>query len=419
MRILNVTETYAPFFEFGGPPVKVLALAEGLARRGNTVNVVTADWGLEKRLRSQSEPELQAAGWDRSPFGWRHAQNGVQSIYIPSWLRYRAISWNPAVNRYCRARLQNFDIVHIFGLYDLLGYAVASEARRRNIPYVIEPIGMYVPIVRNVLLKQMYHFLIGRRLFAGAAAVIATSDQEVAELAKAGVPREKIILRRNGVDSPHSLPPRGKFRATHSIPEHAKLALFLGRLSRKKSPELLLQAFAQFAKHMGDTDSMLVFAGPDDGGLQQRLAAEASSLGLSARVKFPGPLFGQEKWAAYRDADVFVLPSQNENFGNTAAESIAAGTPVIVTEQCGIAQLLKDAAGVVVPHDVNALATALEKVLGDSQYHADLTAGCAQVTTRLGWEEPVLQMENVYAGLLGGTSVSGNSTPSNSPEAAE
>ena len=176
MRILNVTETYAPFFEFGGPPVKVLALAEGLARRTHTVGVVTADWGLEKRLRLQSEAELQAAGWDRSPFGWRHNHNGVQSIYIPSWWRYRAVSYNPAIGRYCRARLQNFDVVHIFGLYDLLGPAVASAAREQRIPYVIEPIGMFVPIVRNVLLKRMYHALIGRRLFADAAAIIATSE---------------------------------------------------------------------------------------------------------------------------------------------------------------------------------------------------------------------------------------------------
>jgi glycosyltransferase involved in cell wall biosynthesis len=412
MRILNVTETYAPFFEFGGPPVKVLALAEGLARHGHTVGVVTADWGLEKRLRLQSEAELQAAGWDRSPFGWRHNQNGVQSIYIPSWWRYRAVSWNPAIDRYCRARLQNFDVVHIFGLYDLLGPAVASAARELRIPYVIEPIGMFVPIVRNVMLKRMYHALIGRRLFADAAAVIATSEQEVSELATAGVPRDKIVLRRNGVDRPLSLPPRGKFRAAQGISERAKLVLFLGRLSPKKSPELLLQAFAQFTKkHMGDADPMLVFAGPDDAGMHQRLAAEAARLGLSTRVKFSGPLFGEDKWSAYRDADVFVLPSQNENFGNTAAESMAAGTPVVVTEQCGIAPHVKDLAGEVVAHDAKALADALEKILTDANHHAALAAGCAQVTASLGWEQPVSEMENLYAAIAGNSAASATSGP--------
>src|SRR2546429_5139556 len=53
--LLNVTETYAPFLEFGGPPVKVRALAEGLARSGHPVTVLTADWGLEKHAVATAE----------------------------------------------------------------------------------------------------------------------------------------------------------------------------------------------------------------------------------------------------------------------------------------------------------------------------------------------------------------------------
>src|SRR6267143_1174733 len=140
MRILNVTETYAPFFEFGGPPVKVRALSEGLAR------------------------------------------------------------------------LQNFDIVHIFGLYDLLGPAVAAASRKRGLPYVLEPIGMFVPIVRNLWLKGLYHAVWGKRLLEGASAVIATSEQEAEELVAGGVPRTRVVLRRNGVEVPASWPERGTFR---------------------------------------------------------------------------------------------------------------------------------------------------------------------------------------------------------------
>jgi len=399
MRILNVTETYAPFLEFGGPPVKVRALAQGLARRGHAVNVLTADWGLEKRLRHHSEADLQALGWDRSPFGWRHAEGGVQSIYLPSWFRYRALSWNPALKRYCRARLQNFDLVHIFGIYDLLGSPVAAAARARNMPYVIEPIGMFVPIVRNLWLKRMYHHLVGKRLFAGARAVIATSDLEVRELAAAGVAPQKIVLRRNGVESPAAWPLRGKFRASLDIPEQARLILFLGRLSPKKSPELLLQAFGNLPERIGEHTLILVFAGPDENSMQQHLTTTASRLGISARVKFSGPLYGDDKWAAYRDADVFVLPSLNENFGNTAAEAVAAATPVVVTEQCGIAPLLKDVAGLVAAHDATSIANALELLLRDPQLHAKFVSGCAELTSRLNWEEPVSQMETLYATL--------------------
>ncbi len=137
--------------------------------------------------------------------------------------------------------------------------------------------------------------------------------------------------------------------------------------------------------------------------MQEKLALEANQLQLSERVKFAGPLFAQDKWSAYRDADVFVLPSQNENFGNTAAEAMAAGTPVVVTEQCGIAPLLKDVAGLVVPHDATSLATALQSVLVDEHLRARLMAGCAEVTARLGWEEPVVEMENLYSRLMTAT----------------
>jgi glycosyltransferase involved in cell wall biosynthesis len=133
--------------------------------------------------------------------------------------------------------------------------------------------------------------------------------------------------------------------------------------------------------------------------MQAQLDQMASQLGIRTRVKFAGPIFGAAKWAAYRDADLFVLPSQNENFGNTAAEAVATGAPVIVTEQCGIAPLLAGEAGLVVPHEKAALSDALLRVLGSAEEHARLAAGCAKVTKRLGWEEPVLDMESLYTSL--------------------
>jgi glycosyltransferase involved in cell wall biosynthesis len=395
MRILNVTETYAPFLEFGGPPVKVRALSEGLARRGHQVTVLTADWGLEKHLQTQEQKTTA----ERSPFGWRREENGVQAIYVPTWMRYRTVSWNPAVKRYCRARLQNFDVVHIFGLYDLLGPAVGAACRKRNLAYVLEPIGMFVPIVRNLWLKRMYHALWGTRLLQGASAVIATSEQEVEELVAGGLLRTRVVLRRNGVEVPPSWPERGKFRKSQDISGEEKLVLFLGRLSTKKSPDLLLKAFAELSHRSSGILMRLVFAGPDEGAVKSELEQMASQLGIRGKVQFAGPVFGEMKWAAYRDADVFVLPSQNENFGNSAAEAVAAGTPVIVTEQCGIAALLANEAGLVVRHNQAELSNALERILIEPGLGSRLAAGCAGVTSRLGWDEPVGNMEALYVTL--------------------
>jgi glycosyltransferase involved in cell wall biosynthesis len=243
----------------------------------------------------------------------------------------------------------------------------------------------------------MYHAIWGRRLLERASAVIATSEQEAEELVAGGLPRTKVVLRRNGVEMPASWPERGTFRRAQGISDDVKLVLFLGRLSVKKSPDLLLRAFGELFKRSAGIPLHLVFAGPDEGGVLARLDQMALQLGVRSKVQFVGPIFAETKWAAYRDADVFVLPSQNENFGNTAAEAVAAGTPVIVTEQCGIAPLLADEAGLVVRHDTAALARALERILREAELRARLAAGCAVVTSRLGWEEPVRDMEALYA----------------------
>ena len=397
MRILNVTQSYAPFFEFGGPPVKVRALAEGFAARGHVVTVLTADWGLDRRL--QQFPNEAPA--EHNTFGRERKIAGVTAIYLGNWLHYRTASWNPALPRFLRARLQEFEVAHIFGLYDMLGPRVAAACREKKIPYVVEPIGMFVPRVRNLWLKRMYHRFPGREMLVGASAIVATAEQEKAELIAGGIPKEKIVLRRNGVEGPPALPERGRFREAMGIPPEAKLLLFLGRLSEKKSPHLLLQAFAKIAASeiRGQVPVHLAFVGPDEASMLAKLKKMAASIVPAGRVHFSPALADTAKWQAYRDADIFVLPSQNENFGNTAAEAIAAGTPVIVTDQCGIAPLLTGVAGLVVKHDEIALTNGIQELLHDGRLYAGLHAGCATVRGALSWHQPIEQMINVYAAL--------------------
>lgn len=239
-------------------------------------------------------------------------------------------------------------------------------------------------------------------MLRGSRTIIATSPQEVAELHSSGLPAEKIVVRRNGVEAPEALPNRGMFRAAAGIPANAKLILYLGRLSEKKSPDVLLQAFASLCNKESAADLRLVFAGPDDGVMKQRLKGTAEELGIDTRVQILEAVFNEKKWSAYRDADVFVLPSQNENFGNTAGEAVAAGTPVVVTDKCGIAPLLKDIAGVVVKHDVAEIERAVARILWEPGLHARLSAGCKEVAARLDWDQPAAEMGRLYEQLVKG-----------------
>jgi glycosyltransferase involved in cell wall biosynthesis len=194
------------------------------------------------------------------------------------------------------------------------------------------------------------------------------------------------------------LPAAGTFRARWAIPGGTKLVLFLGRLISKKSPEMLITAFASWRNSAGHgTSAILALAGPEEElSYLRELKQLSAKLGVEQAVKFTGPLYGDDKWAAYRDADVFVLPSQHENFGNTAAESAACCTPVIVTDQCGIAPFIARRAGEVIPHNAAALEAALASLLAKPDLRDSYREGCAAVTRELSWNEPVAEMEQLY-----------------------
>jgi len=397
MRILKVTQSYFPFLDKGGPTVKVRALARGLAARGHQVTVLTADLGLDQET-------VRRLGAVQHKWGWSAVEDGVEAIYLRVLGRYRAFTWNPGALRWCRRNIGSYDVAHIYGMYDLLGPVAAHVCHSRGVPYVVEPMGMFRPIVRNIPLKWAYRWLIGDRILHPARFLVATSEQERQELESGGIAPAQIVVRRNGIDGPASIPEAGAFRKHWNISPDTKIILFLGRLVKKKSPELALEAFADWRGAAGaQRPGVLVLAGPyQEDQYRRALESYAARLGLGGAVLFPGALYGDAKWSAYRDADVFILPSQNENFGNTAGEAVACGTPVLVTDQCGIAPLVQDRAGLVAPFDRAAFGKALAQLLGDDELRSRLRAGCADVARSLAWEEPLDQMEAIYSAAVTG-----------------
>jgi glycosyltransferase involved in cell wall biosynthesis len=393
VRILKTVQAYYPFQEKGGPVVKVRALAQGLARRGHQVTVLTADLGLKQR-NGASQPV------ERCAWGYRLEENGVEAIYLPSWGHYRALTLNPGVIAFSRASLANFDIVHCYGLYDLLGPAVTHYGRNFDVPYVIEPMGMFRPIDRSLQLKMLWRRTVGAAFWANAAKIIATSEMEEQELVDEGVPQSRLAVRYNGTDpiSRAALPSTGSFRAKWGISQEEPLILFLSRLIPRKGADILIQAFAEACPVSG----CLVIAGPEgEAGYRAYLERCAKESGAGPRVIFTGAIYDQEKQAALTDATIFALPSRYENFANVAAEAMAAGVPVIISEFCGIRSIVEGQAGLVIPVDRLALAAALRRLLTDAALYTRFQEGCARIAAQLTWDSVTEKMEGYYEQVLG------------------
>ncbi|HMD83418.1 MAG TPA: glycosyltransferase [Terriglobia bacterium] len=387
MRILNVTQAYYPFLDKGGPATKVRAITRALALRGNQVTVLTADLGFGPR-------EIAAARVVGDSQGWRTDLDGVEVIYFRTRCHYRNLTVNPGVLRFCRRRLKEFDIVHMYGLYDTLGPAVGHYCRKLRVPYFVEPLGMTRPIDRGFLLKRIWRRLAGNYL-GQASKWIATSELEREDLRAAGIPSGKVQLRFNGIDREEfkKLPPFGAFRKNAGIPDDERLILFLGRLIPRKGADLLIEALPQ----IGGDKLKLVIAGPEgESGYLAFLRDKARTLGVDQRVLFPGPLYEDLQKEALIDATVFALPSRYENFGNTAAEAIACGTPVVVSDRCGIAPLVDQRAGLVTSYDSQAVARTLKELLTNPALYQRLRAGCPQVAEEISWEGLVRGMQDSY-----------------------
>ena len=115
---------------------------------------------------------------------------------------------------------------------------------------------------------------------------------------------------------------------------------------------MLIEAFARRAP--GDQRTHLVMAGPDQAGWASELRDRATRLGIAERVTFTGMLDGSMKWSALRAADVFVLPSHQENFGLSVAEALACRVPVLMSNRVNIwREVQGDGAGFIENDDLS------------------------------------------------------------------
>jgi glycosyltransferase involved in cell wall biosynthesis len=393
MRVLKAVQSYFPFQDRGGPVVKVRALAQGLAQRGHAITVLTADLGLAKT--KGLEMPFETCTW-----GYCTEENGVNAVYLSTLAHYRALTVNPGVIGFCRSSLRQFDLVHFYGLYDLFGPAVSYFCRDYGVPYIIEPMGMYRPIDRGFEIKRMWHRGLGTKYWAGAAQIVATSEMEQQELLADGVPNSKLVVRYNGIDRKIfiSAPTRGEFRKKWGINPAEPVLLFLGRLIPRKGADILIDAFAKACPESG----RLVIAGPEgEPGYLAFLSKRAREAGVESRVVFAGPLYDDAKASVLADSDIFVLPSRYENFANSAAEAMACGMPVIITDACGIRSLVEGRAGLVVAPEQEPLVAAISTMISNPVLYRKFQEGCRTAAAELGWDRLSEQMEGYYAKALG------------------
>jgi glycosyltransferase involved in cell wall biosynthesis len=401
MNILQVVSYFVPAQYYGGPARGAYEISRELMRRGHKVTVYTSD-SLDARNRIQLPP------------GNTIEMDGIKVRYfknLSNWLgaRHRLFLTTHYFSA-VRDHLREFDVVHIHEYRTLQNIAVHYHAKRYNIPYVLQPRGSLGRMAPKQRLKQVYDALWGYKLLKDASKVLALTKTEVEQCKSMGVSEDKIEIIPNGIDVSAfgDLPKSGEFRVKYGLKDNQKIILYLGRIYWIKGLDLLANAFASISKDF--SEAKLVIAGADDGYLPA-LKKAVKELEIEEKVLFTGPLYGKDKLEAYVDADVYILPSIYETFPMTVLEACACGTPVVVTDRCGIADIINGQVGLVVPHDRNQLSDAILRMLTDDKMRQQFgEKGKALVRQKFDWSKIVEQLEDVYQDVLtkGSTGKKGN-----------
>jgi len=353
-RILFVLAYYEPAYVYGGPVRTRSSLARALVRAGVDVTVFTTD--------------AHGKGHLNVPIGQPIDVDGVEVYYFHrQWGEH--FFYSSALARACWQRIPEFDLVHCSGLWVHLLWPVCAACRRGNVPWVESPMGQLMPwcLAHNSWKKWPYFNLVSRPRLNSAAAIHCTDETEKEHVEALGITAPVFVVP-SPIDLDEFRTPqgRGDIRARFRLPGDASISLFLGRLAAVKGLDLAVEAFTDVARV--DPHAYFIVAGPEEDGTGLRAKQRVAELGLQGRVLFLGSVTGRERLAAFADADLFIMPSRSENFGVAAAEAMAAGLPVLVSDQVGIARRAARAgAARVVSLDVPRIASAWAEMLADPQ----------------------------------------------------
>ncbi len=390
MKILVGVDYYKPFWGSGGIARVCYEISTRLAKMGHDITVFSngerSNFQLETELNRPIPVDGVTVYYFKNAFKLLVVKTNVDSLYLL-----------PVV---ARKRLKEFDIVHIHTFRSVLAVPIWYYAKKYNVPYVLQAHGSVRDHSQKRFMKKIFDIMWGQRILKDASRVIASTPMEAEEYKTKGVSEDRIEVVPGGIDPTEfeNLPQKGSFRKAYDLTDDCKMILYLGRIQRIKGLDLLVKAFAQLE---GKLDNVkLVMVGPDEGYLPT-LKRLINDLGIEEKVLFTSFIPAEMKIAAYVDADIYVLPSSYECFPTTVMEACACGTPVIVTDTCHIAPLVKDDVGIVVPYDEDQLSKALGNILDDDEMRAKFAErGIALIREQLNLQSYANRVEAVYKKVL-------------------
>ena len=338
--------------ELGGVVAAGIDLCQSMASRGRRVVLATCD--------AQDVP----AHWNEPGGNW------PEVIELPPSRMTGLLLSRESLAKFAEIAA-TVDVAHLHTPWDLCNFQLAKRLRSMGVPYIVTPHGMLDDwsMRQKSLKKRTFLALGGRQLFKHAAAVHFTAEAEK-EQALHWVPGgERTVTIGWSLDFAAFQSPVGPQLALNAFPKirpDQRKILFLSRVHPKKGIDLLIAA-AAILRQSTSSPFQLLIAGPGDEPYVSQLKSLAAERGVADITHFLGMVHGETKRSLYEAADVFVLPTHQENFGIVLAEAMACGAPVVTTRGTDIWHELEAGGARIVNHDPQEIADAIQEFIDDPE----------------------------------------------------
>ncbi|MEM0994807.1 MAG: glycosyltransferase [Bacteroidota bacterium] len=315
MKILHIVPSYKPAYIYGGTITAISILCESQSASGHDIQVFTTT----------------ANGTSELPIADKMV-DGVRVEYFPRMTKDHT-HLSPILLAEVWKKVRDYDAVHLHSWWNLVTIPAMLICWLRGVRPFFSPHGMlssYSLGNESGGAKGIFHRLFGRFLLKKSV-LHATSEQEVEEGWEM-IPNWRSINVPNIVE----LPERKNYRSKKDRTNQPFKIVFLSRIHHKKGLELLFEALSEV-----DFDFRLRIAGDGDVAYVQSLKDLAADLKIADHLDWVGWLNGAAKYEFLANADLFALTSHNENFAMVVIESLAVGTPVLLSDRVGLADYVQ------------------------------------------------------------------------------
>jgi len=315
LRVLQICAAYKPAYVYGGPTMSVSMLSEQLVKAGvdTRVYATTANGKTELSVNPGQPVNV----------------DGVTVQYFKRLTKDHS-HYSPALQKALRKEAKNFDIIHIHAWWNLVSLFSCMIALKKKVPVVLSPRGTLSPYSfknNSIGVKWLIHQMFGKRLL-NKCHIHVTSLREKEAIEKLIHPKSITVL-------PNFVKLSAKLISTTIDSSPVFRLLFFSRIEEKKGLDILIKALPMLTMPYS-----LTIAGNGNENYIASLKTMAADNGATDKITWAG-FHNEDKFDLLQSHDLFVLPSYDENFGNTVIESLSVGTPVLISEQVGLADYVE------------------------------------------------------------------------------